>query len=146
MNVVRYAIKLKCKPKSVMVSLGKRSEVVIGSCYEGGCRKWGSALHQGLGRSPRSLCICGGSKTKIDCHEYQRKPEAMLVTVTIAFCIIYINGTNNLFQLMSFLSRYKLMHPHSKYYSVHYRALFRKAKEQHCTDLLCCNYQSMDGM
>ena len=138
-------LKLNCKARSVLVSLGKRSEVVIGSCYEGGCRKWGIALHHGLGRSPRSLCICSGSKLlkqKIDCHEYQRKPEAMLDTVTIAFCIIYINGTNNLFQLISFLSRYKLMHPHN---SIHYRALFEKAKEQ-CTDLLCCNHMSTHGM
>ena len=79
-NVVWYAIKLKCKARSVLVSLRKRSEVVIGSCYEGGCRKWGIALHHGLGRSPRSFCIWGGSnllKQKIDYHEYQRKPEAM---------------------------------------------------------------------
>ena len=113
-------------------------KVAVGNGGVPSIKVWGGA--QG------TFAFAVALKQKIECHEYQRKPEAMLVTATIAFCIIYINGTNNLFQLMSFLSRYKLMHPHSKYYSVHYRALFRKAKEQHCTDFLCCNYQSMDGM
>ena len=61
--------------------------MVIGSCYEGGYRKLGSALHHVLGRSIRSLCILQMLSTA-------KNNSLMLDTATIAFCIIHINGTS----------------------------------------------------